>query len=181
MNEQGLNGSGRKNVSQNARKLLQLALILWIGFIWLHSAIPATGSSEESRVVGNLIRPFLELFLGQGNVTDHVVRKLAHFTEYTILGMLMGMNVKVLTAGIRSRIRLSGPDLFFCWSYGLLLAAAVALIDESIQLFSPGRSAQVTDVLLDTGGSTVGLLLCLFCVLFYDTMQASKRNESTPI
>ena len=31
----------------------------------------------------------LELFTGKGNVTDHLVRKLAHFCEYAALGVLL--------------------------------------------------------------------------------------------
>lgn len=152
--------------NKRTEKLLRLALLLWIGFIWLHSAIPASGSSEESRVVGNFIRPLLELFLGKGNLTDHIVRKLAHFTEYTILGLLMGANVFALTEQVRSWFSLPRGAAFFCWSYGLLLALAVALLDESIQIFSPGRSPQVTDVLLDTAGSLVGLLFMLAFRIF---------------
>lgn len=150
--------------NKHTEKLLRLILLLWICFIWLHSAIPASGSSEESRIVGNFIRPFLEFFLGKGNLTDHIVRKLAHFTEYTILGLLMGANVAVLTKRVGGRFVLSRSAVLFCWSYGLLLAMAVALLDESIQIFSPGRSPQVTDVLLDTAGSTVGLIFArVFC------------------
>lgn len=166
--------------NKRTEKLLRLALVLWIGFIWLHSAIPASGSSEESRVVGNFIRPLLELFLGKGNLTDHIVRKLAHFTEYTILGFLMGANVFALTKQVRGRFALPRAAAFFCWSYGLLLAMAVALLDESIQIFSPGRSPQVTDVLLDTAGSMVGLIfakLCLFCDFFCAMIAAQTENE----
>lgn len=159
---------------KHADKMLRLLLVLWICFIWLHSAVPASGSSEESRIVGNFIRPFLELLLGKGSVTDHVVRKLAHFTEYTILGFLIGANVAALTAKIRRQMKLSRAGVFFCWSYGLLLAAAIALIDESIQLFSPGRSAQVTDVLLDTAGSFTGLILMTILLTVFGAVRGCE-------
>lgn len=163
--------------NKQAKKLLQLLLLLWIGFIWLHSAIPASGSSEESRIVGNILRPFLELFLGKGNLTDHIVRKLAHFTEYTVLGLLMGANVATLTTQLGSRMTISRRISFFCWSYGFLLTMATALLDESIQIFSPGRSPQVTDVLLDTAGSTVGLLLIFLLLQIF--IRAGKAGENS--
>ena len=47
--------------------------------------ILAAGSSQESRRGGQLLAPLIELFAGEGNVTDHLVRKLAHFTEYGLL------------------------------------------------------------------------------------------------
>ncbi len=178
-NEQNYSLDFIKN--KHAIKLLRLTLLLWLCFIWIHSAIPASGSSEESRIVGNIIRPVLELILGKGGMTDHIVRKLAHFTEYTVLGLLMGANVGALTAQIGSRMHISRRISFFCWSYGLLLTMAAALIDESIQIFSPGRSPQVTDVLLDTAGSVVGLLAFFFilhCYTGIGTFMITTRGQS---
>ena len=117
---------------RRTRRFLLLLLAVWLLFIWVHSMIPARSSAAESRWVGQLITPVLELFTGKGNVTDHLVRKLAHFYEYAAL---------------------------FHWSYALLCTLAVAVIDESIQLLATGRGAQVQDILLDTAGSLTGLLL----------------------
>ena len=121
-------------------------LTLLLAFIWMHSMVPAEDSAEESRRVGQLLTPFLELFVGEGNVTDHLVRKLAHFCEYGALGVVLGALVLVRKGKL------------FQWSYALLCALAVAVIDESIQLLADGRGAQVQDVLLDTAGSLTGLL-----------------------
>ena len=77
--------------------------------------IPAAGSSQESRRFGQLLAPLLELFAGEGNVTDHLVRKLAHFAEYAMLGAL---TYSVLLARKRTS--------FFHWSYGLLCAPEAA-------------------------------------------------------
>ena len=141
------------------QKVLFTAICLWIAFIWFHSMIPGEDSSEESRIVGNYIRPFLELFVGSGNVTDHLVRKLAHFTEYCILGVLTGGFIKTVRHD------------FFGWSYGFLCALAVSVIDESIQLFSAGRSAQVTDILLDTSGSLTGLIFIWLMLIFFRSLR----------
>lgn len=129
------------------KTILVVLLALLLAFIWLHSMMPAEDSAEESRRVGQFLTPFLELLVGEGNVTDHLVRKLAHFCEYGALGILAGALLLVKKeSGI------------FRWSYALLCALAVAVIDESIQLLADGRGAQVQDVLLDTAGSLTGLL-----------------------
>lgn len=65
--------------------ILSVLLILALAFIWGHSMFSAVDSAEESRRVGQWITPFLEQFVGPGNVTDHLVRKLAHFCEYGVL------------------------------------------------------------------------------------------------
>ena len=129
------------------KTILVVLLALLLAFIWLHSMMPAEDSAEESQRVGQFLTPFLELLVGEGNVTDHLVRKLAHFCEYGALGILAGALLLVK--------RESG---IFRWSYALLCALAVAVIDESIQLLADGRGAQVQDVLLDTAGSLTGLL-----------------------
>ncbi len=129
------------------KTILVVLLALLLAFIWLHSMMPAEDSAEESQRVGQFLTPFLELLVGEGNVTDHLVRKLAHFCEYGALGILVGALLLVKKeSGI------------FRWSYALLCALAVAVIDESIQLLADGRGAQVQDVLLDTAGSLTGLL-----------------------
>ena len=117
--------------------------------------IPASGSAEESRIIGEIIKPFLEIFVGEGNVTDHLVRKLAHFTEYGVLGFAMGANV-----ALRGREPVKTPQIYR-WTYGLLLMLAIAVVDESIQIVTPGRGAMVADVLLDMCGSLAGLLAAL--------------------
>lgn len=133
---------------RRARRFLLLLLAVWLLFIWVHSMIPARSSAAESRWVGQLITPVLELFTGKGNVTDHLVRKLAHFCEYAALGVLSG-----------ALVLLRKDAALFHWSYALLCTLAVAVIDESIQLLATGRGAQVQDILLDTAGSLTGLLL----------------------
>lgn len=130
------------------KTILTVLLVLMLLFIWGHSMVPAEASAAESGRVGALLTPFLELFVGKGNVTDHLVRKLAHFSEYAALSVLLGAQLLV-----------HGRTSLFHWSYVLLCALAAAVTDETIQLFVEGRGAQVQDVLLDLGGSAAGLLL----------------------
>lgn len=78
------------------------------------------------------------------------VRKCAHATEYAILGFLWyGL---LASYGISGRRR-----LFTAIMAGVLYAAS----DEFHQLFVPGRSGQLTDVLLDGLGVCVGCILAL--------------------
>ena len=41
----------------------------------------------------------------------------------------------------------------------ILLAISIASLDEIIQIYSPGRTATIADVLLDTTGSIIGILI----------------------
>ena len=149
------------------KTILVVLLALLLAFIWLHSMMPAEDSAEESQRVGQFLTPFLELFVGEGNVTDHLVRKLAHFCEYGALGILAGALLLVKKeSGI------------FRWSYALLWALAVAVIDESIQLLADGRGAQVQDVLLDTAGSLMGLLAVWLIAVLVRWLRHRDRTAS---
>lgn len=127
-----------------------IILILLLGFIWGHSMMSREASQEESLMVGGFIAPFLELFVGRGNVTDHLVRKLAHFTEYAALGMALG-----------DVMRVYGRKGLWNLSHFFLFGMATAVIDEGIQLISDGRGAQVSDILLDCCGVAAGLAVIM--------------------
>lgn len=149
------------------KTILVVLLALLLAFIWLHSMMSAEDSAEESQRVGQFLTPFLELLVGEGNVTDHLVRKLAHFCEYGALGILAGALLLVKKeSGI------------FRWSYALLCALAVAVIDESIQILADGRGAQVQDVLLDTAGSLTGLLAVWLTAVLVRRLRHRDRTAS---
>ena len=69
------------------RRILAVLILLTIVFIWGHSLMSREDSSKESDWVRQLLTPVLELLVGEGNVTEHLVRKLAHFCEYALLGL----------------------------------------------------------------------------------------------
>jgi len=145
-----------------------LAIIaILLCFIWGHSMTNAEVSGAESEMMLNVFAPFLELFLGKGSVTDHLIRKTAHFTEFAALGFFIAWFS--LLCG-RKRVK----DMYNC----LLNAIAVAVMDESIQLLTPGRAGLVKDVLLDVSGAAFGILvLCLMAYIFKSTGKRQNGNE----
>lgn len=124
------------------RKILGILTILMLIFIWGHSLVPMEQSATESEWFRTMIiNPVLK-FLGLGEMSSHAVRKAAHMTEFAVLGLLLFMYWENRCL----------PSL----SCGVLAAA----IDETIQVFS-SRGASLTDVLIDTAGVIIALLLCL--------------------
>lgn len=84
---------------------------------------------------------------------DHFVRKLAHFSIYTLLGLCC------CNACYQTFFQVKK-------AFGISLAAGsvYAVTDEIHQSFVPGRSCQLSDMLLDSCGVLFGILL--FCTLF---------------
>ena len=120
-----------------------------VSFIWGNSLVPASGSNGLSLSVLDAVRDALaSLGLPVGWVTNFVVRKTAHFCEYLALGFCASHALDAERRPTRGRLA----------SCALLLVL-VPSIDETIQLFVPGRSGQVTDVLLDCCGAATGVAL----------------------
>lgn len=81
---------------------------------------------------------------------EHPLRKLAHFSEYACMGILLYL---LWSQWIRKGRRLY--LLIVLWVF------CSAGLDEFHQLFVPGRWGSFWDVLLDTCGGTFGMLLCI--------------------
>ena len=78
------------------------------------------------------------------------VRKFAHFSIYTILGMsIVGLTCTYEISNRKREV------------ITIIAGALYAMSDEIHQTFIQGRSGQVTDVLLDTFGVIVGTILVL--------------------
>lgn len=115
------------------------ALLLWVGFVWGHSLVGGAASSAESGRVVALLRPLFEAT----GVTDldlmtFVVRKCAHFSEYAVLGGIARTFWTRVSCELGSRASSSRHRALLA---GLVLTALVPCLDETIQLFVPGRAA----------------------------------------
>ena len=147
-----------KSDLRNRRAIVLLSILtgLMIAFIWGNSCL----SREESGAQSGSLTAFLIGILDPNGCIPvekfhHFVRKMAHFTEFALLGGLMG--------GLFWRIgRLTGQQLR---SLPVLLVLLVAVTDEYIQYFT-GRGSMVTDVVLDFAGALFGLgLVALVSIL----------------
>ena len=143
------------------RIALLVAIILTLAFIWGNSLLSREQSSDESAWVLQLLTPVLELFVGKGNVTEHLVRKLAHFTEFA----LFGFELLFWFTDLREQVK---EALLLAMAHGLF----AALTDETIQLFS-GRGSQVQDVWLDFAGVTAGAVFALVLNLLFRKKQTN--------
>ncbi|GAA0469529.1 VanZ family protein [Alkalibacillus silvisoli] len=126
------------------------AVLLWMALIFYFSHQPAEESSELSGSVVDLvisIAPFIE---GDSDWVHFLVRKGAHFFVYFVLGILVINGLRVSGISIK---RSALASVFICLLY--------AISDEVHQLYIPGRSGEVSDVILDTIGASVGVLVYL--------------------
>ena len=118
-------------------------ILLWI---WGNSLLNASRSAAESQWVLDWVRATFSGMPGMQYLNMYTIRKLAHLAEYMILGFFLSLSSVALWK--KNRI---------IWV--ILCGAIIAMVDECMQLFSPGRSSEVIDVIIDTVGVFVGTLL----------------------
>lgn len=152
------------NRNKKAITFWAVIIAVTLALIWLHSCMDMEDSAEESGFVYDLLCPFFELFMGKGNVTEHFIRKLAHFTEFFGLGLELMLFMRLLV------LKMGWSLLINAWTLGTFCA----LIDETIQLFS-GRGPMVQDVWLDSAGCLTGVLVMSIGIMLKD----GKNKKST--
>ena len=153
----------RGRLRRAAAVLIGLTL-LWI---WGHSLVNADRSVAES----GRVQALLAALFGPGIADTFLyrsIRKLAHFTEYALLGTECGVS-RLLAADRRKGLR---PVL--------LLGPAAAVIDELLQFFSPGRCPAAADVLLDSAGYFTGLAAALLIGWGICRLRARRRSRKRP-
>lgn len=122
--------------------------LLWLIFIWGNSLQTAVESSQRSRGILSLIFPLLSGLGIPEELMHTLVRKLAHMAEFGILGILWALAILPKTGSLLKRMGLC-----------LALCLGAAAVDETIQLFVPGRSGELLDVCIDLTGSLLGVVL----------------------
>lgn len=144
--------------------------VLAICFIWGNSMRQGVDSTHLSTGALFIIQDILrDLGLPGGWLTDHIVRKTAHFTEYTALGIIA---MQAFTPH-RETFSRAALGAFF------LAVVAIPCLDETLQLFVDGRSGQVSDVLLDCGGILFGCLLTLAASAAYAKLHSRPAPQET--
>lgn len=122
--------------------------ILLLGFIFSRSLTPSYASDIESENALDVVDGFLSVFNLGGVIDNHIIRKIAHFSEFAVLGGFITGSVNKLTGKIKKNI--------FFISFCCLI---VPVIDETLQYFSYGRSPEVKDILLDFAGAVTGIII----------------------
>ena len=150
------------------RVVFTIALIWCVFFIFSNSLQIGEVSSVRSQQAMEIINKVLGK-IGLGPLSEYYVRKIGHFAEFTLLGFLLMMCLRVYTSHF---IRHT--------SWPLLLGLITALTDETLQMYVPGRSSQVKDVWIDMSGVVMGIIAALVILLIV-RMALSLHNTKKEI
>ena len=135
------------------------ALKFWLlPVIWMAVIFTASSDTQSAHHSSILFEPLLRwLFpqLSQSRVEEihHLFRKCAHLAEYAVLAMLFWRAIR------QPQKNTARPWHWPEAGLALALVFLYAASDEFHQIFVATRTAQVSDVVVDTLGGAIGLLL----------------------
>lgn len=150
------------------KKNIRIAFIaltaVYICFLWGNSLVPGKQSEVLSLSVLDQANNLMQS-LGIGfRFTHHLVRKIAHFTEYMGLGVILLTTLSLCVEKIKDYI-------FNILFVGLI----VPVIDEFIQLFVDGRGGEIKDVIIDFSGVLTGMLIVYIIILIVKNHKERKN------
>lgn len=149
-----------------------ILIIIWMITVFRFSNQGGTESSSTSAKVTKVIVNVVvndkkeENKVQIANKIEKVVRKFAHYTIYTIGGVLI-MNYAYTTDKTKKQQTFGS----------LLFGAFYAATDEVHQYFVPGRSAQITDVGIDTLGVITGIIIFAIIINVIQKLKNIKKKR----
>ena len=140
------------------KKLNIILLVIWLVIIFMFSCENASESTKTSSgftmKIINITDKTINLDLNKEEkekLLDKMfifVRKVAHITEYFILGLLV---INVFKDYFKLSNKLLGLSILFCLLY--------SISDEFHQIFVPGRTGKIIDLIIDSIGYVFGILI----------------------
>lgn len=144
--------------------LFAVLTLLWTGVIFSFSLQPAEASASLS---GGLLKTLLNWFHWLTGLqipvsfAHFLIRKTAHFLEFFLLGVFACQTSRLLLKK---------------WWPALLYGGLIAVTDEVIQYFTgSGRAMRVTDMLLDTVGVAVAILV----MWYFGKIRTNQKHKNT--
>ena len=159
--------------NKNILRIISIIFVLaWMITVFMLSHQIAEDSSKTS---SNFITVIIKLFnkdIGQEQLetimlkVETIVRKLAHFVLYTLGGML----ITIMFINFKEYITKTKITSF-------LLGATYAITDEIHQLFIPGRSGEIRDVLIDSTGILLGVFIIYLLMRIKGMFRSGKEER----
>jgi VanZ family protein len=103
-----------------------------------------------------------------GGLTLGSFDKLAHFSEYFVLGLLLGR---------AARASLIGRPSASAWLLAVILGMAIGASDETLQRFVPGRDSSIYDFMADFAGVVLSQIVLDFFIRRRRRQEHPGRRE----
>lgn len=166
---------------RNIRKgmIFLLLSVLWMAVIFIFSSQTGDDSGKQSDFLASLVCKIIPAELSESGLDNltFFIRKLAHFTEYAVLGILYYEMIYSFSENNSDRKQHKDemqdinkaehknkhkPKIMV--AIVIVMCMLYASSDEFHQSFTDGRSPSVRDVCIDTCGGAAGCMLTCFII-----------------
>ena len=162
---------------ENLKLIRVIFAILIIGMCFIIFSFSNQNGSESKSVSREFVRKIVDTLPQTKNKSESekrkivedaqfFVRKLAHFSVYTALGAISMCFVSTYKISDKKRI-------IFSFGIGFIYA----VMDEIHQIFSPGRTARVYDVAIDSVGVIFGILIIVGIINLIRKSRVKKQEN----
>lgn len=145
-----------------------MLLVVMLSIIWGNSLANGTDSGAMSGRVMAWINAFLRVSESNEQILHLAIRKMAHFTEFACLGLLLGWLFGMM-----------GEEKGHLFCMPLFCGMVAACVDETIQVFVPGRGPSPIDIWIDTCGAAAGIAVLLTGYYYIRKKHKRKKLEET--
>ncbi len=159
-------------------KILSIVLILiWMGFIYFLSDMPAQESNNKSKaMIQKVVEKEVEAQKKENteeenkkqiqrvvNKLNAPLRKVVHAVVYIVLALLIGVACKIYNS-----------KKWMYISFPIVISFLYACTDELHQRFVSERSGKVSDILIDTCGAVIGMLILQVVIVIKNKIKKDK-------
>lgn len=147
-----------------------IILILLLGTFYMIFGFSSQDGEESGNLSGKIAKFIVEKLPIENTQrslkrTEGIIRKMAHFSIYTLVGFLLMSFFSTYPLKGNKRIISS-----------IFIGVLYATSDEIHQKFVPGRSCQVTDIMIDSMGVLLGILLLITIVRLHKKIKINRQN-----
>lgn len=149
--------------------LFGILALAWAGVLFFFSGQNAADSSSLSLDLARRMVKWFP-FLGMGPADfEPILRKMAHFGIFAVEGFLTGTSLV--------------NALGYGWGMGTAFGgcALMAVANEIHQMFSEGRSCEVRDMLIDSGGALTGVLVAALVSVIFRAAFGKRHRPKRPV
>lgn len=147
-----------------------ILIILWMAGVFYFSN---QASTESSKISSGFTDKVLSIWNSSKSKTpsqkrkiEKIIRKIAHFSVYTLGGILILLHMNTYLFKTKKKVLLS-------W----LIGTIYAITDETHQLFIPGRSGEIKDVCIDSLGVITGIIIVILVGLIISKFKTCKKGN----
>ncbi len=148
-------------------------IFLLLTFIQIFQFSDQDGHSSSS-LSKTVVRKIIDKFPYTKNISkvekekivEHaqpIIRKLAHFTMYTLVGMFIMSFISTYKIHLKYKFLIS-----------ILVGLIYSITDEIHQSFVPGRSPSPIDIMIDTSGVIFGIMIILIIISVFKALTAKE-------